>query len=139
MSLSCDESSCDSCVNNGVINECNNYLGPSSECPSFKELIEFERCRLKYRSKECSNECKSCLSYELPSVPLCGLSYSREETINLPGFQLESSPVVSSIKPLGEGAGCFNEPPTTKPGVASACGTASADIQSNINEIQIFS
>ena len=135
--LSCKEGLCNDCVDTATNNNCSD---PSTTgCPSFKDWAKFSECQLNQRVKTCKSECKSCLSYELPSVPLCGLSYSREETINLPGFQLESSPVVSSIKPLGEGAGCFNEPPTTKPGVASACGTASADIQSNINEIQIFS
>jgi len=131
IALSCDESSCDSCVNNGVINECNNYLGPSSECPSFKELIEFERCRLKYRSKECSNECKRCLSYELPRVPLCGLSYSREETISLPGFP---SPTLNvNLGQLENATACTSQPP-----VGSACGDAISRMQTSISNMQNF-
>lgn len=131
--LSCNEALCDACVNNGVGAECNNYLGPAGECPSFKEWADFEKCRLKYRTKNCKNECKECLSYELPHVPLCGLNYSREETINLPGFQLPTANIDFN-SPLGNAVSCKSNTPTGNP-----CGSAQGDMQSNLdNNIKIL-
>ena len=131
LKLSCDEAACDACENQNTTVCRNLYL--DAECPSLKDFGEFLECKIDRRINKCKNECNACLSYDLPAVPLCRLSYSRKETINLPGFQL-NSPQVSFSDPLGSGSGCYNGPPT-----GNACLDATSQIQSNIDIMQNLS
>ncbi len=71
------------------------------------------------------------LSYPLPKIPLSGLSYSKDITINLPGLQ-DLSLSASFNASLGNATACIAD----KPQIGDACGGAASDIGDNITDME---
>lgn len=70
------------------------------------------------------------LSYDLPTIPLSNLAYSKDITINLPGFQGLSLSTDFDWS-LGNATDCISKPPT-----GNACGSAVSDMDDKINEMK---
>lgn len=127
--LSCNESSCNSCENRGDT-ACKRLLGEG--CPTFEAWGDYLECRLNYRTNNCKNECKSCLSYDLPPVPLCRLSYEKEFTKRLPGHQLSITAPRDLLSGLKNARECISKPPKG----GNPCQVEAQEIQTNLNQIK---
>jgi hypothetical protein len=128
--LDCNENSCKSCEDQGE-SECRNRF-LTSTCPSFKAYENYLSCKINYRIKNCKNECRNCLSYELPPLPGCWLSYEKEITRRLPGHQVSVTlprDILSGLKNTRE---CISKPARgNKP-----CQREVDEIGTNLNRIK---
>ncbi|MEK7519387.1 MAG: hypothetical protein AAB565_01185 [Patescibacteria group bacterium] len=131
--LSCNESNCEACEQRG--NDACRGLLRWADCPTLANWEDYAKCKLDYRINSCKNECKNCLSYDLPSVPLCGLSYKKEFTRRLPGHQLSVTTPRDLLSGLRNVRECISGPPKG----GNPCQTEAGQIQANLNKIKRLS
>ena len=60
--------------------------GYGKKC-SYEKTKCLNACNAAIRRSWCKKKCQGCLSYDLPVIPLCGLSYEKEFPIKTVGFQ----------------------------------------------------
>lgn len=127
--LSCNESSCSSCDSRGDA-ACKSILGEG--CPTLKNWEDYLECKIDYRINNCKNECKNCLSYDLPPVPLCDLSYEKERTERLPGHQLSVTASLNLLSGSKNVRACLSKEPSG----GNPCQIEGSQIQINLGEMK---
>ncbi len=110
INLDCDESACHQC-RSAFLNECQKKCQKNSSGePSPDAWLCTVECYHKaYTNDGCKNKCQKCLSYEIPPIPLSGLSYKKEIPIKTVGFQPRT--FLFDFGKANEGD-CLAEPPT---------------------------